>query len=832
MPISFAAHRCRAGLTGLILSLLAAGVANSAITPLVNHADTWRFRKGTNAPQLNWKTVADASLDATWSSGPGGFGYASNEPELALVGTRLTDMLNRYTTVYTRRTFTASGIDTNDHLLLTVDWDDGFIAWLDGVHLTNAVIANPPAEPAFNARATTDHESSNGGSGAQPAQTYDFGPIGDRLGAGNHILAVMGLNDSTNSSDCILIVDLVAAPPPPPPTNIVWTLANSPYVVSNNLVIPSSANLIIEPGVTVLFNQGATLTINGQLIAEGTSDQRIVFTRNTGATSWNRIDFTPSPRESRISYADIRFATGAGNIRANGARLYLDNIVFSDTNVQLVDVSNTSVIIRNSFFPGIGTSESLHFSTMPATGYALIEGNTFEAPRGYNDVIDFTGGNRPGPIVQFLNNVFLAGVDDCFDMDGTDAHIEGNIFMNVKQDGERDSSSNAISTGSGSGDSELVIVRNIFYNCDHALLLKDAGSAIFHNNTVVGITPNSFASQAPAFINFGEPNRGVPGGSGALLDGNIVWDLNGPAFLNFTSAVMFLTVNRSIIQNTNHPGVGNSSSDPMFVNWQTGVTAANIRSNLSLQAGSPAIGTGPNGLDMGAIVPAGASISGEPSSPTTNKSATLTVGGPGIYAYRWKLNDGPWSAEVPLTNTFLIAPTMFNNAQPIVLSNLADGSYTVYVIGKNSAGAWQSTNSPTVSKTWMVDDGDRDDDGMPNDWEEAHQLDPDDPSDGYADPDRDGLVNIREYVAGTDPQDPSSVLKIISSNVATGSFTIEFTAVAGKTYTVQRRDSLTEGVWEKVADVGAQSMTGPVQVQDTNTVSSATRYYRLATPQQ
>src|ERR1041384_1707808 len=34
-----------------------------AQTPLVKHSDGWRYRKGTSAPQANWKTAADASLD-------------------------------------------------------------------------------------------------------------------------------------------------------------------------------------------------------------------------------------------------------------------------------------------------------------------------------------------------------------------------------------------------------------------------------------------------------------------------------------------------------------------------------------------------------------------------------------------------------------------------------------------------------------------------------------------------------------------------------------------------------------------------------------------------
>jgi hypothetical protein len=132
------------------------------------------------------------------------------------------------------------------------------------------------------------------------------------------------------------------------------------------------------------------------------------------------------------------------------------------------------------------------------------------------------------------------------------------------------------------------------------------------------------------------------------------------------------------------------------------MTYENIKSNLMLMAGSPCIGTGPNGLDMGALVPAGASVSGEPVGTTTNTSATLSVSGPGIYAYRWKLNDGPWSGEMSLTNSLLITPTLFADAQSIVLSDLDDGEHTVYVVGKNSAGSWQSTNNPTASKTWAV----------------------------------------------------------------------------------------------------------------------------------
>ncbi len=48
---------------------------------------------------------------------------------------------------------------------------------------------------------------------------------------------------------------------------------------------------------------------------------------------------------------------------------------------------------------------------------------------------------------------------------------------------------------------------------------------------------------------------------------------------------------------------------------------------------------------------------------------------------------------------------------------------------------------------------DSDGDGMPDEWEKKHGLDPNDPSDGAKDADGDGYTNIEEYLNGTDPQE-------------------------------------------------------------------------------
>jgi hypothetical protein len=128
---------------------------------------------------------------------------------------------------------------------------------------------------------------------------------------------------------------------------------------------------------------------------------------------------------------------------------------------------------------------------------------------------------------------------------------------------------------------------------------------------------------------------------------------------------------------------------------------------------------------------------------------------------------------------------------------------------------------------------DWDADGLPDDWELANGFSPysgagDNGANG--DPDHDGFTNIQEFLAGTDPHNAASYLKIDSISRSIGTTALRFTAIAGRTYTLQYRTNIFSGAWQRLTDIAPSPTNTLIQVNDPSPASAA-RFYRLATPQ-
>lgn len=132
-----------------------------------------------------------------------------------------------------------------------------------------------------------------------------------------------------------------------------------------------------------------------------------------------------------------------------------------------------------------------------------------------------------------------------------------------------------------------------------------------------------------------------------------------------------------------------------------------------------------------------------------------------------------------------------------------------------------------ISGDWFLLEADNDFDGMPNTYENAHGLNPSNSADANQDADGDGLTNFQEYLAGTDPQDAKSNLRITGISRSGASELINLFVVAGKTYQLEYKNSLTDANWILIGSPFTAVSAGQVQAADPTASTQTKRFYRI-----
>src|ERR1043165_4452868 len=216
----------------LISGLLVCELLHAA-APLPAPNSICKYFKGTTEASTPdntaWRTPG--FNDATWLTGltPLRYNVGSN-------GTLLSDMGN-YSCVYMRQTFTltADDIAAIPQLMLSVDYDDGFIVWINGVEVKRVYAPNPNP---YSALAAAHHDSGL-------AELFDLPPP-DYLVVGTNVMAVQAFNVQKSYSNFLINPALLVSDGQTADTQ--FSATRGFYSAPINLTITSAT-----PGATIRY---------------------------------------------------------------------------------------------------------------------------------------------------------------------------------------------------------------------------------------------------------------------------------------------------------------------------------------------------------------------------------------------------------------------------------------------------------------------------------------------------------------------------------------------------------------------------------------------------
>ena len=150
---------------------------------------------------LNYTWIGAATNEpfnaTSWTSGATGVGFGTSDVGLNVQ----TTMLNSNASAFVRLPFVLSNPTNISLLTLRLKYDDGFVAWINGVEFARG---NAPVEDlAWNSTATAVHS-------AAAFETISLGVPTNTLRLGTNILAIQVLNVAATNNSLLTLPELIA----------------------------------------------------------------------------------------------------------------------------------------------------------------------------------------------------------------------------------------------------------------------------------------------------------------------------------------------------------------------------------------------------------------------------------------------------------------------------------------------------------------------------------------------------------------------------------------------------------------------------------------------
>jgi len=346
-----------------------------------------------------------------------------------------------------------------------------------------------------------------------------------------------------------------------------WTLSDSPVSVTEKVIVRPGATLLVDAGVTVILAEDAAILVEGSLLANGTVNEPILFTRAIGSNGWPGIEFSGArvwnefSSRSVFEFCRFEYVSNEVALQAWEVDLEFSNCVFETITETVIRCHDGKIRLADSLFRNCG--EGVNAVRCDAD----ISRNRFYHIRNGADAIDvdleYSGeGLKPANIAQ---NIIEYCSGDGIDLGSSAARISGNLIRCCADKG--------ISLGEGSN---AWVENNVVLHCPIGIAVKDRSAPVMANNTVANCTVG---------VSVYEKEIGMGGARGHLVNG-IIWNCDESIRLDLLS---FLDVRYSVIGGAEvWPGEGNTNADPQFVDLNT--------ENVLLQLGSPALNAGTSRL--------------------------------------------------------------------------------------------------------------------------------------------------------------------------------------------------------------------------------------------
>ena len=157
---------------------------------IVKDNSTWYYQVPTSASSPEW--ITPSFTVNSWLQGNGGFGYGDGDDNTILPSTAVS--------VYTRVEFNITNINQIVAMALHFDYDDGFVAYLNGVEVARNGLSGT-GQPAYNQLASISHEAKLYQNQLPDQVVFNQNQLAGLLTNGTNVFCVEVHNQLTNSTD-------------------------------------------------------------------------------------------------------------------------------------------------------------------------------------------------------------------------------------------------------------------------------------------------------------------------------------------------------------------------------------------------------------------------------------------------------------------------------------------------------------------------------------------------------------------------------------------------------------------------------------------------------